>query len=149
MALSARGSLLTLTLNVPGPQKDGPPWEDLHRRVWADVGAFLELQGAPKLREESHFTAAGPEGHWLTDLPGRELKELALRFENQTATGPLLDLDVMERGQSLGREDLGLPPRRCFCCHRPARLCAASRRHSLDEVMAAALAMAQRYGAEP
>ncbi len=141
--LSAGGALLTLTLNVPGPKKDGQPWESLHRKAWAEVLEFMDCHAVARLKEELYLTAAGPEAHLLTSLPGRELKELAVRFEGLTPIGPLLDLDVMEQGRPLSREDLGLPPRKCFCCDQPARLCAAARRHSLEEVMAAALAMAR------
>lgn len=145
LILSRRGALLTMTLNVPGPEKNGEPWESLHNHVWTEVGQFLSAHGSKVLYEECRPSAAGTEGYLVSSLSARELKILALQFESQCIAGPLLDLDVMDNGIPLSRAELGYPPKKCFCCGEPAAFCASRRRHPLQQIIDAALAFAKAY----
>ena len=137
--LSRRGALLTLTMNVPGADKNPLRWNEAHRKVTAELQIILQ-KGL--LRLERQETPAGAESNFVTELSGRELKKIAVRLEEEHPIGRLLDADVMEiGGEPIGREDLALPPRRCLCCDRQAKMCARGRRHSLEELFGAAEAL--------
>lgn len=134
--LCRQGTLLTLTMNVPGPDKNLPDWNGAHRKVSAMLQEDLREH---LLFFEERGTPAGIESHFATDLPPSDLKKYVVVLEEKHPVGRLLDADVMNiRGEVVGREDLGLPLRRCFCCDRPAMLCAREERHSLEELLSCA-----------
>lgn len=137
LELCRRGTVATVTLNVPGPDKADPVWVDAHRRL---CGALeRELERFAVVHRESRVTPAGAESHFVLQAEASTVKEAAVRFEEEHPAGRLVDVDVMDAGGCpVGRELLGLPPRACLCCALPARECAAGRSHPLDEVLARA-----------
>ncbi|MDR1377398.1 MAG: citrate lyase holo-[acyl-carrier protein] synthase [Synergistaceae bacterium] len=138
LALSERGTLLTMTLNLPGPDKRLPRWLAFHRAIRLELERTLTNGNFAFTRVFSSVTASGPEDHFLLSADASTLKRAMADFEECHPGGRLADLDVMTHGKPVGREDLGLPPRLCLCCPRPAKECAAQARHSLDEVLRAA-----------
>ena len=136
LELCRRGTLLTLTMNVPGPDKNPARWNNAHRTITAILTD--DLRGH-LLHFEERETPAGAESCFVTDLPADGLKQYAVDMEETHPIGRLLDLDVMDReGTPVGRETLGLPPRLCLCCDREGRECARERRHSLAQLFSKA-----------
>ncbi|MDR1649846.1 MAG: citrate lyase holo-[acyl-carrier protein] synthase [Synergistaceae bacterium] len=147
LTLAELGTVLTLTLNLPGPDKRLPRWMEFHSATRKDVLRELDSAGFAINSTVSIVGAAGPEDHFLfrpsSLSEARALKRLAVAFEEDREENHrgrrLVDLDVMAPGgEAVERIFFGLPPRRCLCCSRPAKECAALVRHSLDEVLAAA-----------
>jgi holo-ACP synthase CitX len=140
--LSERGTLLTVTLNLPGPDKCLPQWLAFYAAARNDLEENLAIRGYDVVLASFYLSAAGPETHFLLvdkAIKAAELKRAMVDFEERYPAGRLLDLDVMaSEGEPLGRESLGLPPRSCLCCSRPAKECAAQARHPLDQVLRAA-----------
>jgi holo-ACP synthase CitX len=143
LVLAELGTVLTLTLNLPGPDKRLPRW--LEFRVAARKNVLRELN-ATGFSVGSTFSivgAAGPEDHFLfrpsSFSEAQALKRLAVSFEENFQGGRLIDLDVMAPGGDIvDRSALELPQRRCLCCPCPAKECAVLARHSLKEVLEAA-----------
>lgn len=77
-----------------------------------------------------NFFATGEEGFFVTDLDAKKAKRLLCDLEQTHILGRLFDVDVFDAdGVQIGREELGLPPRKCFVCERVARECYVARRH--------------------
>lgn len=126
-------TLVSFTLNIPGPIKSNGAIDLVFR-----VGLAL-IQKALKEYQtvfEAHGST-GPEVVLAVALDGRQVKEAMVGLEEKDPLGRLFDIDVLVQGRALGREDLGLPPRCCLICSRPARLCARAARHPLPELRAA------------
>jgi holo-ACP synthase len=140
LELSERGTLLTVTLNLPGPDKCLPRWLAFYDAARKDLEEDLIRRGYGVALASFHLGPAGPETHFVNvQAQAAELKRWAVEFEERHPAGRLLDLDIMAPGgKPLGRECLGLPPRSCLCCRRPAKECAAQARHPLDQIMEAA-----------
>ncbi|MDR2175376.1 MAG: citrate lyase holo-[acyl-carrier protein] synthase [Synergistaceae bacterium] len=146
LALSELGTVLTLTLNIPGPDKCLPRWLTFFAAVREDILQMLKNADFivdSALSEFSGIGPAGPEDHFLfrpsSLCDAQTLKRLTAAFEENYPGGRLADLDVMAPGgEVVDRKSLGLSPRGCLCCPRPAKECAARARHSLDEVLKAA-----------
>lgn len=126
-------SVLSLSMTIPGPDKGGiavsKAMEILADEVERVLGGILshrtELEGAD-----------GPSVHWVADLPGRNLKRRVLLVEENHLLGRIADLDVLdESGEPVGRCDIGLNPRKCLICDRPAKECSYCRRHDLSELL--------------
>lgn len=130
-----RRPLVWFTMNIAGPVKTTP----LIRRGF-DMGCAL-LEGqlarvkAPCLHRERFHGATGSEACFVADLDPMELKRLAVELEEHCPFGRLFDMDVLAPGgEKLDRESLGLGERRCLICGGPARACARSRKHTVEEL---------------
>lgn len=130
------GTLVCLTLNIPGPRKVTPLvgqafYSGLHQ-VEKALTALGPWERARVIREKT-----GLEAYYLCLIPAGSVKRALCAVEDGTPLGRVYDLDVLEEsGRKLSREELGLPPRQCLMCGDPAFVCARSRRHSVDEMMA-------------
>ena len=150
--------VLSLTLNIPGPDKNLPGADAALGQLRAALCAAVEAAGS-RLADECRLS--GPDGPaWIAAvrMDAMALKELAVAVEETHVLGRLADADVLTaQGQPVNREHLpaaaeadataaataradgagsGRAPRRCFLCARPASLCRREGRHSLEDLLA-------------
>ena len=130
-------SLISATVCVPLPYRTGPAAKALLARSAAALIEALRLAGLNPGAPEWLDGADGP----VCFLPCEEEAEAVKRFcvgqEETLPQGRLLDLDVTACGGTpVGRAELGLPPRKCFLCGRPAAECVSAARHAPEEIAA-------------
>ena len=64
------------------------------------------------------------------------VKKIAADIEEKHPLGRLMDIDVIAAdGTPVGREALGLSPRRCLLCDKEVRLCMRARTHTPEELL--------------
>jgi holo-ACP synthase len=123
-------TVVTVTLNVPGADKNPPGAGEFLDRFMKRLAHKLAMAGAPMLHQETQSTADGPEGHLVVNAFALDVKRLCVDLEDESPGGRLADVDVMtSRGEQLGRTQLGLPPRACLVCEAPAMECIRTGRH--------------------
>lgn len=132
LSQSEEGVVVCFKLNIPGPVKNNPYIQRLFEIGWNRVKDRL---GGQVIQDHAMNLKTGPEGYILLERPGEEVKRAMVDLEEKDGLGRLYDIDVETQEGSISREDLGYPERTCFICDRPARSCARSRRHSLDEIL--------------
>lgn len=121
--------LVSITLNIPGPVKDGEVLRQLCRAA-ADALTLLFRVAA----EERTYAATGPEILLAVDAAAAEIKAAAVELEESRSYGRLWDIDVFAAdGQLLSRQQQGRR-RSCLLCADDARLCMRERRHSPEEL---------------
>lgn len=130
-----RRPLVWFTMNIAGPVKTSP----LIRRGFEAGCALLEGQlarvKASCLYREQIHEVTGSEACFVADLDAMDLKRLTVELEEHCEFGRLFDMDVLDpNGEKLDRESLGLGERRCLICGGPARACARSRTHTVEEL---------------
>ncbi len=130
-----RASLISFTMNIAGPFKDTL----LVRQGFALGQRYLKQKLFYKkikcLYEETIEEVTGCEAYYVIDLDAVALKCLTVEIEDATPPGRLFDLDVLNPdGLKIERTELGLSARRCLLCDRPAKECARSRTHTLNEL---------------
>lgn len=125
-------TLVSITLCVPIEYRRNDKWKRALENKAREVEARLSRCGYPVYGRERAEGADGLVIFLLTE-GGAKLKRLCTELEEELSGGRLLDIDVT-CGKPLSRMDLGLAPRRCFVCGRPAAECVASRRHSSYEI---------------
>lgn len=141
LAKSLGISIVSITLNVPHSVKTETRFLALHQRICAEFTRYLQgCFGEQSLiqHEEGEVTSDG--AYLLLGIreDAQKLKQLAVTFEEQKKVYRLADIDVMTgTGEMIGRQELGLPMRRCYLCEDDAKLCIVSRKHSAEEVLAA------------
>ena len=146
MMLSAHSPvLISITLCVPLPFRTDPRGRTILAEAAEALRGMLRNQSTEAEAAEGFFgrdsgpgTAPdefmdGPDGPCLflsCRGDAKAVKRLCVRAEETLPLGRFLDLDVTAQGgQPVGRAELGLPPRKCFLCGRPAAECVASSRH--------------------
>ncbi len=131
---SARESVVVLSTNVPGPDKNRPGLEALLARGVAAL-ATSGLDLAPAF---AGTDLLGPYRILLARGPGARIKAAAVELEDRLPGGRVLDVDVLTpAGRPIDRRTLRLSQRSCYACPRPARECILLSRHTLAELLAA------------
>ena len=139
-------TLFCLTVQLPGAVKRSALSLAIAR---AGVEA-LEAAFAPATVEEQDLVT-GFEAYCLVPLAPLEAKRRCCGIEDHHPLGRLMDVDVLERvGQTgvpvpVSRERIGLPPRKCLLCERPARECIRLRSHTPEQLLAKMEQMVKDY----
>jgi holo-ACP synthase CitX len=133
-ACSGARSVIVVSLNIPGAEKRPPGASRLARtageRLGGEIAARAVFDG---------IDALGPWAILASPLEPAAAKRAAIEVETSLPAGRLLDLDVYDSaGCQIDRASIGLPARCCLVCTSPAVDCIRVRRHSTEEVGAAA-----------
>lgn len=129
--------MICFTMNVAGPVKNSSLIRkgfELGKRCLKEQ--FDSLKISYVYSEEIH-EPTGNEACFLIDADPLFIKEITCSLEDASPLGRLFDLDVLKPGgEKTDRTELGLAPRRCLICGGPAKACARSRAHTVEELQA-------------
>jgi len=132
--------LISFTINMPGPIKNNSIVQHIFHCGTKAIIQTMEVQNwhitDSILLEEN---ATGPEALWVikgcSDF--NKLKAVLVDLEQNLMLGRLMDIDmVTPSGKQISRSSLNLPKRQCFICAKEAKICARSRQHSVEELVA-------------
>lgn len=130
-------TLLSFTMNIPGPEKDTPlirRGAALGRRLLEK--GFLRL-GIEPLHQETFEAFTGVESFYVLPLPPLMVKTMTVDIEEASPAGRVFDLDVLRPdGSKVDRGEIGLPGRRCLICEQSAQVCARARTHTVSQLCA-------------
>lgn len=125
-------SLINAKLNIPGPIKNNNYLMEVFQ---SGLEYFLEDQMIDYRLVWD--VATGPEAFVIIDANSSSVKKKAIHFEDDTKLGRLFDIDVLIYKDSLkplNRKEFGHSERKCLICDKPAKVCARSRTHSVEEM---------------
>lgn len=129
-------SLLSATMNIPGPVKTNEQLRHVFLTVIKDLNLIFppEKIVARKHRE----LKTGSEYYLALNETPEELKRKLIEVEETHFFGRLMDLDVIylrnHTLHSISRTELNRKPRTCFICEEEAKVCGRQRRHSVEEM---------------
>ena len=142
-------TLVSMTLNIPGPVKDRPEYRSALKTGLHRLKAMFHPEAI--LYEEFRPLITGPEGYMVIAEDPMAIKKAAAAAEEADALGRLFDMDVLVISDSaepdaegrfsltdvvsISRSQLGAEPRKCLLCGEDAKACARSRAHSMDELL--------------
>lgn len=142
--------LIAFTMNIPGEYKAGL---EINRGFDLGLDALIKaLDGEkfPRLHQEIFYLITGPEAYLVTVGDSRRIKMATVALEEGHPLGRLFDMDVITPNrQKVGREELGLGPRKCLLCDEDARVCARSHRHRLVELQKKMIVMLTELSVYP
>jgi holo-ACP synthase CitX len=115
--------------SIPGTRKNPEGLEQVFVKACERLGSRLD-----RVLVDRGLDALGPWALFRTPAPAVEAKRACVEVETATPAGRVIDLDVYENGRQVDRASLGLPPRPCLVCDRPAVECIRLRRHDLGEL---------------
>lgn len=133
------GSLLSITLNIPGDVKTSAFLQNIFDEIIKEIEQTLS--DVQVKCQKTYHLKTGSEAYFFTDLPAEELKKRMVHIEEQHIYGRIFDLDVLffenDTVKAIKREEIGAKKRKCFVCNRLAKECARSQRHSIEEMQKA------------
>lgn len=135
--------LISFCMNIPGERKSFP----LARRGFEEGLSMLrESFGAKIVFCEEYHGVAGDEALLVIDAEAPEVKRKTVALEQGHPFGRVWDMDVLDAaGNSLSRTAFGFPPRSCLICGGNAKACGRSRRHPVEEALAAVCDLLESY----
>ena len=126
------GTCVSLSLNIPGPEKSSPQSTALFRHALDRLGQTLHVAAARAVDEKT-----GPHAVMIVSEDAIFAKDAACRLEAEKDYGRLLDIDVYDAsGTAVALPERGAG-RACFICPDRAVACMRERRHSLPEILSA------------
>lgn len=135
--------LVCFTMNIAGPVKYSPLVE---RAFLHGLNALQERIAADRvLYKDVSMAITGCQAFLVVDMSANELKEICVSIESANRLGRLFDIDVLDTdGHKLERRE----QRGCIVCGAAGRNCAASRRHSVEELQNVTNAIIYNYFSE-
>ncbi|MDO5416801.1 MAG: triphosphoribosyl-dephospho-CoA synthase CitG [Lachnospiraceae bacterium] len=129
--------LICFTMNIAGPIKTNP----LIRQGFELGNRLLKNQLRASqitcLHYEETTAVTGNEAFYVLDADLLSIKRITSDIEDCSPVGRLFDMDVISvNGEITGRSEIGLSPRLCLICGKPAKECARSRTHTVEELQA-------------
>lgn len=120
-------------INYPGNDKNTPEAQ----KAFQILKQLLEN----RVKGESVYKQmlSGEDGSSILlviNLEPMEVKKITVELEVAHPLGRIFDIDVYAgEGESIGREYLGIKPRKCIICEKDARICMRAGNHSIQEVL--------------
>ena len=125
--------LLSFSLNIPGPVKTNAELLRLFEDGLSSITSLLQAMEVTVLETKERHAPPGDECLMAFRGNARLVKEKMTALEESHPLGRLFDIDILDaNGEKLSRPI----PRRCLICDKQAQICARSRRHSVEELMA-------------
>lgn len=139
-------SLVSFTLNIPGPIKAFPFAKWLFETGDRLIRQMVKTEEGQILHSCENTENTGLEGFYLLNLSPQKVKRILAIAEENHPLGRLFDFDVLDgRGKKVSRQELGFPERKCLICGDPAFFCSRSRRHSAKEVFNREIQMMEEF----
>ena len=134
---SYEGTLISFTLNIPGPCKDSVSFNKIHEIGRKTIKEALENNNILIKNQELQEGAAGRTVFFNIDSDALLIKKLTVDIEEKHPLGRLFDIDVLDKeGNCISRIILNLEERRCLICQdTPAIICRRYQKHSLEELL--------------
>lgn len=131
-------SLVSFTLNIPGPVKNNATMERVFNEGQRSIKNSLKKNKITCLYKKEFNFPSGQDAFYVLLTEPFKLKRLLIEIEENHLLGRLLDIDVIYSTSSgnkiISRQDLGGPVRTCIICEKNAKLCSRSRAHSIEEL---------------
>lgn len=125
--------VICFKLNIPGKEKTN---ESVIKIFEIGIGDIKSTLGKTEIVfEKQEYIKTGPEFYMVASINPRELKTKMIYLEENSYFGRLYDIDILYQSKNIDRETINMGPRKCFLCDNDAKLCARSRKHSVDEMI--------------
>jgi holo-ACP synthase len=129
-------SLITFTLNIPGPNKDSLLYREVHREGMRALLKILEEEKLEIIYKCTWHRETGAEAFVCINGDAAKLKELTVQIEERHYLGRIFDYDVIDRNmRQISRKSIGLDERKCLLCPNSVHICRRDRNHSIEDLI--------------
>ncbi|EMT6575221.1 citrate lyase holo-[acyl-carrier protein] synthase [Providencia sp. PROV130] len=130
-----------ISLVWPGEVKDSSASRYVMELAVKTMNNAVEHLHLHTSHHQCEHLITGPEAFYCLPIDNiglsiLDLKKLCVRLERAHPLGRLWDIDVINtHKRPISRSEVGLPPRRCLLCEKPAHLCARSHAHDVHTLI--------------
>lgn len=144
---SYKGTLVSFTINIPGPIKNSRKFTQIHEIGMRAFTSEMNKGKVVVINQELVEGVAGPTGFFNVDASPLNIKQIAVSIEETHPLGRLFDFDVLDQeGNAISRDFLNLKERCCLICNdTAATICRRNQSHSLDELLRKIDVMLEAY----
>lgn len=137
LAEKRHNCIISITLCVPVIFRTAEEYWIVFQQLCRSFCEFL-VSCDQKVSFEGYLRGSdGPAFFISTSAEANMIKKICMEAEEAIPGGRMLDIDVMDYdGTPVSRSNIGLPPRKCFICDKPASLCVSRKLHSQEEIYA-------------
>ena len=136
---------VTLTLNIPGPDKNRPEYRVVFRAGLRRLHAALS-EVFTILFEGENSRFSGPEAMFAVRGDSFEIKKCSAAIEETHPLGRLFDIDVKGVDlRTVSRTEIGMQTRKCLLCPEAACDCIVSKKHNMEDVLETIADMINAY----
>jgi holo-ACP synthase len=83
------------------------------------------------------------------DMTPEAIKKITVEIEDNSELGRIFDIDVyLNDGNSIGRDMINKPQRKCIICDEDARICVRSGKHDLNQIINRINEIINNYGGQ-
>ncbi len=123
------GTLLSLTVNMPGQEKDSRRVRKLFQKASVRLAEKFTVRESRVLYDKT-----GPHGLFSVEEDARSAKKAACRLEEEASWSRLWDIDVYDGQGGIMADTAREGGRLCLLCERPAFACMRDNRHNASEL---------------
>ena len=135
LKMQKKGSVISFGLNIPGPNKTGELIQYAFLEGQNCIESYLKKNGWEISKTVSLNEKAGYAKIYLVKGDPVVLKKDLVYKEENHELGRLFDIDVLSAEEvAISRKQIGVHERKCLMCTEDAKVCARSRRHSVEEL---------------
>ncbi|AKO45500.1 triphosphoribosyl-dephospho-CoA synthase CitG [[Haemophilus] ducreyi] len=139
-------TLLSLTLTAVGPVKKNALLDYMFAKALANITVCFNKFSVTATAQFIRPLQTGHEALFVLPIDAKILKRAMIELENSSPLARLWDIDVIsQEGHLLSRGEFGFAERTCLMCAESAKICARSRRHSIDDLLSEIHTRAQQY----
>ena len=143
IAKEYNNTVVCLTLNVPGKIR---VFELLEHAFFDGCKRFEEHFKDVIVHEAHSPHATGYEAYFVVDKDPKEVKEVAIKLEEQDELGLVFNYNVYGAdGVEVNRPDLGYPERKCMLCDHSAAECMRLSTHTPEDVVIKVQDIIEKY----
>jgi holo-ACP synthase len=142
-----KASLISFTLNIPGPCKDRQLYRKIHQEGMGCIIESLCKADHPIVYKSVEYKHTGVEGYICTQgTSGEAIKKITVMIEETHDLGRLFDMDVMDgKFYPISRKSLGFSERKCLICSDNPLICRKKQKHTLEDLIKEIEKIAQKY----
>lgn len=125
-----KDNLICVKANIPGDDKQIPIAYILIRIFKNEIIKLIKVQ------DIYYFDSYDGPYYLISVEKDENVKRTLLMVEENHPLGRFIDLDFFtETGKSVYRQDLNLPPRKCYLCQEDVLMCIRQKRHTVRELL--------------
>ncbi|WP_202709222.1 citrate lyase holo-[acyl-carrier protein] synthase [Sporosalibacterium faouarense] len=129
-------SVITITMNIPGPDKTKPKYIKAHSLFFSHFIKTLNKKKYHIVNKEIKVSFDGPVVYLISKEAPDKLKDLSIKLEESHPLGRIMDIDIMDKDKRIySRKDNQIKERKCLICDNPARNCIVERKHDITDIL--------------
>ncbi len=128
-------TVISISLCVPLKYRTNEECKDIFYEICRLYENYTAEKGLHLISKGKIDGADGPTIFYTAAEDAVSVKKISVEFESLKKPFRITDIDIMnEKSEPIGRESIGLAPRKCFICDNDSAVCVKAKTHTKEEM---------------